>query len=89
MFYISFFQARLNSSLMSQSCVTLLNIKQENFNVCVVYLLDSQVYISGCVASLSTTIQLELPHVNILSKMDLVGNKKDVEEYVFFPSSFI
>jgi hypothetical protein len=40
-------------------------------------------------ASLSAMIQLELPHVNILSKMDLVGNKKDVEEYVFFPSSFI
>jgi hypothetical protein len=32
-------------------------------------------------ASLSAMIQLELPHINILSKMDLVSNKKDVEEY--------
>jgi len=33
-------------------------------------------------ASLSAMIQLELPHVNILSKMDLVSNKKDIEEYL-------
>uniref|UniRef100_A0A0E0KI86 GPN-loop GTPase 3 n=1 Tax=Oryza punctata TaxID=4537 RepID=A0A0E0KI86_ORYPU len=31
-------------------------------------------------ASLSAMIQLEIPHINILSKMDLVSNKKDVEE---------
>jgi hypothetical protein len=37
-------------------------------------------------ASLSAMIQLELPHINILSKMDLVSNKKDVEEYVYFIS---
>ena len=37
-------------------------------------------------ASLSAMIQLELPHINILSKMDLVANKKDVEEYVYFIS---
>jgi len=39
-------------------------------------------------ASLSAMIQLELPHVNILSKMDLVSNKKDIEEYVPFLSLF-
>ncbi|XP_020404777.2 GPN-loop GTPase 3-like isoform X2 [Zea mays] len=33
-------------------------------------------------ASLSAMIQLELPHINILSKMDLISNKKDVEEYL-------
>ena len=41
---------------------------------------DVTKFISGCMASLSAMIQLELPHVNILSKMDLVTNKKDVEE---------
>lgn len=42
-------------------------------------------FISGCMASLSAMIQLELPHVNILSKMDLVTNKKDVEEWALLP----
>ncbi|KAM0943768.1 putative GPN-loop GTPase, P-loop containing nucleoside triphosphate hydrolase [Dioscorea sansibarensis] len=64
------------------------HLKRKNFNVCAVYLLDSQFmtdvtkYISGCMASLSAMIQLELPHVNILSKMDLVTNKKDIENYL-------
>lgn len=101
------------------------HLKRKNFNVCAVYLLDSQVciltcflfysvvfslpalallvilfvspnksfqfllkqfmtdvtkFISGCMSSLSAMIQLEVPHVNILSKMDLVAKKKDVEE---------
>ncbi|XP_068637112.1 uncharacterized protein [Aristolochia californica] len=64
------------------------HLKRKNFNVCAVYLLDSQFmtdvtkYISGCMASLSAMVQLELPHVNILTKMDLVMNKKDLEEYL-------
>lgn len=64
------------------------HLKRRNFNVCVVYLLDSQFmvdvtkFISGCMASLSAMVQLELPHVNILSKMDLVTNKKDLEEFL-------
>ncbi|CAA2985828.1 GPN-loop GTPase 3 isoform X3 [Olea europaea var. sylvestris] len=94
------------------------HLKRKNFNVCVVYLLDSQVhkcyhcvychalstvplcrqkfyvmsvyqfmtdvtkFISGCMASLSAMFQLELPHVNILSKMDLVTNRRDVEKYL-------
>ncbi|KAF6153408.1 hypothetical protein GIB67_003598 [Kingdonia uniflora] len=62
------------------------HLKSKNFNVCAVYVLDSQFmtdvtkFISGCMASLSAMIQLELPHVNILSKMDLVTNKKDIED---------
>ncbi|GLJ19384.1 hypothetical protein SUGI_0349230, partial [Cryptomeria japonica] len=39
-------------------------------------------YLSGCMASLSVTIQLELPHVNILVKMDLVENKKEIEKFL-------
>ncbi|PKA64999.1 hypothetical protein AXF42_Ash011601 [Apostasia shenzhenica] len=64
------------------------HLKRKNFNVCVVYLLDSQFvtdvtkYISGCLSSLSAMIQLELPHVNILSKMDLVTSKKDLNNYL-------
>ncbi|XP_063946393.1 GPN-loop GTPase 3 isoform X1 [Daucus carota subsp. sativus] len=55
-------------------------LKRKNINVYVVCLLDSQFmtdvakFMSGCMASLSAMVQLELPHVNILSKMDLVRN---------------
>lgn len=64
------------------------HLKRKNFNVCAVYLLDSQFitdvtkFISGCMASLSAMVQLELPHVNILSKMDLVTNKREIENYL-------
>ncbi|KAA3458511.1 GPN-loop GTPase 3-like [Gossypium australe] len=102
------------------------HLKRKNFNVCAVYLLDSQVclssasfsmpvcysnlvgmslllvmaftisnylnlhqfitdvtkYVSGCMASLSAMVQIEVPHINILSKMDLVTNKRDVENYL-------
>lgn len=64
------------------------HLKSKNFNVCAVCLIDSQFitdvtkFISGCMASLSAMVQLELPHVNILSKMDLVTNKKDIEDYL-------
>ncbi|KAF8014741.1 hypothetical protein BT93_H0517 [Corymbia citriodora subsp. variegata] len=64
------------------------HLQRKDFNVCGVYLLDSQFitdvtkFISGCMASLSAMVQLELPHVNILSKMDLVKNKRDIDDYL-------
>ncbi|CAL1407938.1 unnamed protein product [Linum trigynum] len=64
------------------------HLQRKNFNVCVVYLLDSQFitdvtkFISGCMSSLSAMIQLELPHVNLLSKMDLVTDKRHLEDYL-------
>eukprot|EP00252_Welwitschia_mirabilis_P000076 TRINITY_DN10049_c0_g2_i1.p1 TRINITY_DN10049_c0_g2~~TRINITY_DN10049_c0_g2_i1.p1 ORF type:complete len:280 (-),score=61.53 TRINITY_DN10049_c0_g2_i1:251-1090(-) len=63
-------------------------LKRWNYNVCAVYLLDSQFvsditkYLSGCMSSLSAMIQLELPHVNVLTKMDLVRNKKEVDKFL-------
>ncbi|KAH1081621.1 hypothetical protein J1N35_021382 [Gossypium stocksii] len=103
------------------------HLKRKNFNVCGVYLLDSEVclsyasslvsalffssflgitlslvmhihhlkffylcqfitdvtkFVSGCMASLFAMVQLELQHVNILSKMDLVTSKRDVKNYL-------
>ena len=46
---------------------------------------DVTKFISGCMASLSAMVQLEVPHVNILSKMDLVTNKRDIEEWILVP----
>lgn len=64
------------------------HIKQRNFNICVVYFLDSQFmtdvtkFISGCLSSLSAMVQLEVPHVNVLTKMDLVKNRKELEDFL-------
>nr|AEE61894.1 unknown [Dendroctonus ponderosae] len=50
-----------------------------NFNVCSVFLMDVQFmtdgskFLSGTMAALSIMVNLELPHVNILSKMDLLS----------------
>ena len=46
-----------------------------------VYCLDVQFvaempkFIAGCMTALSAMVQLELPHVNVLTKMDLCKNK--------------
>jgi GTPase SAR1 family protein len=61
-------------------------LKRWDFNVCAVYMLDSQFvsdvtkYISGCMASLSAMVQLELPHINVLSKIDLLPSKRDLDK---------
>ena len=64
-------------------------LQKWNFRLCGVFLLDSQFlidtakYFSGSMAALSAMVTLELPHVNILSKMDLLDKKtkKEVERY--------
>lgn len=50
-----------------------------NFRVCGVFLVDSQFmvdgvkFLSGTMAALSVMVNLELPHINILTKMDLLS----------------
>lgn len=64
---------------------------QLNINLCVSYLLESSFVIddskffSGCLSAMSAMILLELPHINILSKVDLVKNeysKKKLKKYL-------
>lgn len=49
-----------------------------NFRLCAAYLLESQFmddktkYFAGVLSAMSAMINLEVPHLNILSKMDLV-----------------
>ena len=65
-------------------------LQQWNFRLCGVFLLDSQFlvdaskYFSGILVALSTMMSLELPHVNVLSKMDLVDpkSKKNIDRLV-------
>lgn len=63
-----------------------------DFRVCVVFLLDAQFlvdaakFVSGSLCALSTMINLEVPHVNILTKMDLLSkkSKKNLNRRVHF-----
>lgn len=55
--------------------------QQLNFNLCATYLLeapfviDTSKFFSGALSAMSAMILLELPHINILSKVDLVANE--------------
>lgn len=68
---------------------------QANIRPCACYLLESQFmedkskFFAGVLSAMSCMINLEVPHINLLSKMDLVKTgkggseklKKDVERY--------
>lgn len=62
-------------------------LQQWDFRVCGVYLIDSQFliepskFVSGMLTALSTMVNLEIPHVNIMSKLDLLSKKakKDLD----------
>nr|QBH74289.1 hypothetical protein [Nicoletia phytophila] len=61
-----------------------------NFRVCGVFLIDSQFmvdsakFLSGAMAALSVMVNLEIPHINILSKVDLLSKsaKKQLDRYL-------
>lgn len=66
------------------------HLKNWNFNVCSVFLIDSQFmvdgakFLSGTMSALSVMVNLELPHINILSKIDLISKsaKNQLDRYV-------
>lgn len=61
---------------------------QCSYTLCAIYLLDSLFitdssrFISGTMMCLSAMVQLELPHLNILTKCDLITNKKQLERFL-------
>jgi len=63
-------------------------LQRMGFRVAAVYLLDSQFaadpskFISGALCCLSAMTQLELPHVNVLSKCDLLPSKAALDEFL-------
>jgi len=69
------------------------HLRLDGWQVAAVYCLDSQFaaeaakYIAGTLSALSAMIQLELPHVNVLTKMDLCKNREEVEESFLFPDA--
>jgi hypothetical protein len=60
-------------------------LQRWDFRVCGVFLIDSQFLVqssklvSGILAALSAMVNLEIPHVNVMSKLDLIS-KKDKKE---------
>ncbi|XP_055963147.1 GPN-loop GTPase 3-like [Sorex fumeus] len=65
-------------------------LEQWVFRVCGVFLVDSQFmvesfkFISGILAALSAMVSLEIPQVNIMTKMDLLSKraKKEIEKFL-------
>lgn len=69
----------------------LVNLLQSwNFRLCTVFLIDSQFmvdgakFISGTMAALSVMANLEMPHINVLSKMDLLNKsaRKQLDDFL-------
>ena len=62
--------------IMKSVCETL---QKWNFNICGLYLIESQFiedvtkYFSGVLSALSAMINLEIPHINVMTKMDLLS----------------
>jgi len=64
-------------------------LQKLNFHICGVFLIDVQFmidaskFISGTLAALSVMINLEIPHISILSKMDLISKstRKKLDSY--------
>jgi hypothetical protein len=62
-----------------------------NFRVCGVFLVDAQFcveqskFLSGMLTALSSMIQLEIPFIHVLSKVDLLSkrDKKRLKKYVY------
>ncbi|ORX43122.1 hypothetical protein BCR36DRAFT_586802 [Piromyces finnis] len=74
-------------------------LQKYDYNVCCVYLLDSQFiedtskFFSGVLNAMSAMIQLEIPHINVLTKVDLLDKKvqrsRDFERYLEVDSSLL
>ena len=63
-------------------------LQRLGFRICATYLLDSQFvadaakFVSGVLCCLSAMTSLELPHINILSKCDLLPSRRSLEEFL-------
>lgn len=61
------------------------SLKKMGINILSTFCLDSTFlternkFVSGCTLSLATMIQLELPHITILTKSDLINDKNILE----------
>mmetsp|Transcript_4409 Transcript_4409/g.8325 ORF Transcript_4409/g.8325 Transcript_4409/m.8325 type:complete len:291 (+) Transcript_4409:150-1022(+) len=70
-------------------------LRMWDFNLCAVYLLDANFvndgskFIAGCMQALSAMVMMEVPHVNVLTKMDTVQNKKTIRQFLDFDARML
>lgn len=72
-------------------------LRSWNFRVCGIFLIDSQFcveqskFLSGMLTALSSMIQLEIPFIHVLSKVDLLSkrDKKRLKKFVNFTNAYI
>mmetsp|Transcript_7305 Transcript_7305/g.21552 ORF Transcript_7305/g.21552 Transcript_7305/m.21552 type:complete len:271 (+) Transcript_7305:381-1193(+) len=63
-------------------------LQAAGWQVCAVYCVDSQFmtdapkFVAGSLQALSTMVSLEVPHVNLLTKVDLLPDKSQLDEYL-------
>jgi len=63
-------------------------LANEGYKLCAIQLLDSMFitdsarFISGTLMCLSAMVQLELPHLNVLSKCDMLPSQKLLEQFL-------
>ncbi|KAK9814787.1 hypothetical protein WJX72_011474 [[Myrmecia] bisecta] len=63
-------------------------MQRQGWNMCAVYCLDSQFvtevpkFVAGALQALSAMVLLELPHVNVLTKVDLIRDKEYVNQFL-------
>jgi len=56
-------------------------MRSDGWNICAVYCLDSHFitdsakFIAGCFQAMSAMVTLEVPHLNVLTKVDLIPEK--------------
>eukprot|EP01026_Neomeris_dumetosa_P007893 TRINITY_DN1244_c1_g1_i1.p2 TRINITY_DN1244_c1_g1~~TRINITY_DN1244_c1_g1_i1.p2 ORF type:complete len:284 (-),score=40.15 TRINITY_DN1244_c1_g1_i1:111-962(-) len=68
-------------------------LQRDGWTVCAVYCLDchfmtdSSKFIAGCFQALSAMVSLELPHVNVLTKMDICPIKSEIKDMIY-PDAF-
>lgn len=64
-------------------------LSRQGFNVAAIYCLDAQFaadgpkFVAGSLQALSAMVQLELPHVNVLTKVDLLAEDSKVQHWAF------
>lgn len=65
------------------------SLSDKGYHLCGVFLLDSQFmidpakYLSGCLVAISSMIMLELPHINVMSKCDLLTPEQKLQIEAF------
>ncbi|RKP10197.1 GPN-loop GTPase [Thamnocephalis sphaerospora] len=61
------------------------HLRRLGYAICGVYVLESQFmvdkskYFSGTLSAMSAMVQLEIPHINVMSKMDLMAEMPETE----------